>query len=328
MLARKMPSVCLENTTKIFGIKNMLPQLEIHKTEEDIKYILFSQNEVISDEIRANGYWNKHILDIAANILQTSKEGGLVIDVGAGFGSFSIPLALTHKNFNFKAFEPLKVVFWQLCANALLNNLYNIRTFDKVVSSESGTRVLGDIDYASSSNHGSFSFNADVNIKRGIVANESVEHRYELAKIDDFSFNNVVLLKISACGLELNAIQGAKETIERNFNPPIILEIWHHDWYSKEKELCLNTLKEYGYKHIHDAGGHVVAFKTEEHYLICNSEIKSVANYGGFNILEEPNVVADTLENQIPYLFTEESKMSAVTENKIEANTISNTDAV
>jgi hypothetical protein len=117
-----------------------------------------------------------------------------------------------------------------------------------------------------------------------------------------------VLLKVSACGLEYEVLDGLAETVKTNFNPPIILEIWHHDWYKEQKEKCLEKLKELGYKHVHDTGSHVLAFRNEEHYLICNSDIKGVDNFGGFKILEESNVVDDTLNNQIPYVFVENTE--------------------
>jgi FkbM family methyltransferase len=283
----------------------MLPKLKIHTTEDGIKYILFEQNEIISDEIKANGCWNKHILEFATDILTFSKEGGVVIDIGAGIGSFTIPLALKFKNHNFRSFEPLKVIHWQLCANALLNGLYNVRTFDKIVSSKVDRIESTDLNYDSSNNHGSYSFNPEVNAMRNIVGNENAVHRYEITNIDNLTYNNVVLFKISACGLEHEVLEGIAETVEKNFHPPIILEIWNNDWYKEQKNKCLEKFKELGYKHIHDAGSHVLAFRNEEQYLICNSNLENADNLGGFKILEESNVVEDTLENQVPYVFVE-----------------------
>ena len=73
----------------------MLPELRIYTTPDDIKYLLFEQNEVISDEIRNNGIWNGACLDLAEKVL-AKGHSGRVIDIGAGFGSFTLPLALKH----------------------------------------------------------------------------------------------------------------------------------------------------------------------------------------------------------------------------------------
>ena len=61
----------------------MLPELRIYTTPDDIKYLLFEQNEVISDEIRNHGIWNGACLDLAEKVL-AKGHSGRVIDIGAG----------------------------------------------------------------------------------------------------------------------------------------------------------------------------------------------------------------------------------------------------
>jgi FkbM family methyltransferase len=284
--------------------QSTLPELSIHTTEDGTRYLLFNQSEVISDEVKKTGYWNPHVLDIATNILEKKTSGGLVIDVGAGFGSFTIPLAIDHPSFKFIAFEPLKVVFWQLCSNLLLNNLYNIRTHEKIVSNEVTNKLLYDIDYRSCNNHGSFSFNQKMNEIRGISSLEDSNikmygrHQYAITKIDDFGFTNVALFKISAAGMELEVLEGASETIERSSNAPIIVELWRESWYEREKSQCIDLLKSLGYSYIHDISSHVIATKTEEEFLVYNSSIKLEGEFGGFTIVDESNETEETLKNQ------------------------------
>lgn len=284
--------------------QSLLPESSIHVTEDGTKYLLFNQSEVISDEIKKTGYWNAHVLDIANSILEKKTSSGLVIDIGAGFGAFTIPLALDHKTFKFIAFEPLKVVFWQLCANVLLNNVYNIRTHEKIVSNEVTSMLLYDIDYKSCGNHGSFSFNSKMNEIRGITSLEDSNlkmfgrHQYSVTKIDDFGFTNIALFKISAAGMEKQVLEGAVETINRSSNAPIIVELWRDDWYNKEKTECIDFLKSLGYAYIHDMTSHVVAVKTEEEFLIYNQNIKLDGEFGGFTVVDEPNETDETLKNQ------------------------------
>ena len=53
----------------------MLPELRIYTTPDDIKYLLFEQNEVISDEIRNNGIWNGAWFDLAEKVLAKGHSG-------------------------------------------------------------------------------------------------------------------------------------------------------------------------------------------------------------------------------------------------------------
>ena len=305
-----MLSVCLENTTKIFGTE-MLPQLEIHTTEDDIKYVLFSQSEVISDSIRSTGWWNAYVHEIAEKILEKtisndSESTGVVLDIGAGIGTFTVPLALKFQQLKFVSFEPLKVIFWQLCSNILLNNLYNVRTHEKYISDMCYERLYRDIDYASSSNHGSMSLDEYTNEIRGIDVANNEPHVYTSLKIDDIGYKKLVLIKISAAGMEDKVLIGAKETIKRCMNPPIILELWSESFYEQKQTECLNLLKELGYESVHRVGNHVFAYRSEEEYLIYNSDMKSIGVFGGFNVIEHPVHITDAVEHQIPH--AEENK--------------------
>ena len=284
----------------------MLPQLEIHTTEDDIKYVLFSQSEVISDSIRSTGWWNPYVHEIAEKILEKnasseSKSNGVVLDIGAGFGTFTVPLALKYQNLKFAAFEPLKVIFWQLCSNILLNNLYNVRTHEKYISDACYEKRYYDIDYANSSNHGSMSLDEHINQIRGIDLSNNEPHIYTSLKIDDIGYKKLVLIKISAAGMENQVLMGARDTINRCMNPPIILELWSELFYEQKQTECLNLLKELGYESVHRTGNHIFAYKNEKEYLIYNSDLKSIGHFGGFNVIEHPVEITDAVEYQIPH---------------------------
>ena len=133
----------------------MLPELKIYTTPNDVKYLLFEQSEVISDEIRKHGIWNEPCLDLCEKILSKGSTGR-VIDIGAGFGSFTIPLALKHHKYTYTAFEPLPVINAQLSANILLNYLDNIRVYSCALSDAEALLDAPVLDVYSSGNHGSY----------------------------------------------------------------------------------------------------------------------------------------------------------------------------
>lgn len=240
----------------------MLPEVKIHTTANGTRYALFAQQEIISDEIRRNNFWNVYNLEIADIVLQENKNKR-VIDVGAGLGSFTIPLAIKYNNsYIFDSFEPVPGLCAQLNANALLNKLDNVRCYRNGIGSENLIIDHPIFDF-SSTNHGSFSFLMEAYHERKIPVPNQVDV-YEIRRLDDYRFASVGLLKITASGMELEVLQGAKEIITQNENPPIIVECWGSEWYKERKEKIHALLKEYGYMQILNRRDYIFAFKDHE----------------------------------------------------------------
>jgi len=228
----------------------MLPEIKIHTTMKGTRYALFAQQEIISDEIRKTGYWNVYNLEIADIILQRNrgKKNLRVLDVGAGQGSFTIPLAEKYNNYLFDSFEPVPALNSQLNTNVLLNRLYNVRCHRNGLSDK--TEIIDHFIFdLSSINHGSFALFTDSYVKRGIPIPNEVDV-YDLRRLDDYRFGQVELIKITVSGMELEVLRGAVKTIEQNKNPPLMIECWNADWYADRKKEMLDLVKQYGYKQI------------------------------------------------------------------------------
>lgn len=274
----------------------MLPELRIYTTPQDVKYILFEQPEVISDEIRKNGTWNQPGLELCSKVLAKSS-GGRVIDIGAGVGTFSIPLAIKHSGkFIFSAFEPLNVINQQLNANILLNNLDNVRAYPFGLCEKNTLVDAPVLDVHSSSNHGSYSFDVKTNAARGMPNGENNEV-YEFRSLDSFRFANVKLVKVSAPGMELKVLQGALETLAQSNWPPVLFEAWTMDWYKEERAKVLDLFASRGYEHYVMLGEHIMAFKTKAQYDYITNEgpEKEIAS---FTISEQAHNTASVLQNQ------------------------------
>jgi FkbM family methyltransferase len=242
----------------------MLPDLRIYTTQFDIKYLLFEQPEIISDVIKETGFWGKAFTDISLTILEKEKDGN-VLDLGAGFGPFSIPLSLmTEGKFQFHAFEPLTVINMQLNTNVLLNNIDNIQTY-KFALGDKNEFVEAPVLEINCNNHGAFSFNKKINELRGIRGSDDKE-TYEFRTVDSFNFKNVKLVKLSTPGTELNVLYGSAETLKNNDFPPVIFESWNNEWYKEEKAKVLDFFASRPYEHYLVLGEHMVAFKTLEQY--------------------------------------------------------------
>lgn len=274
----------------------MLPKINIFTSMKNIKYALFDQSEVISDVIRERGEWNSHCIELADSVLERS-DGGIVLDIGAGFGAFSVPLASLHKRYNFHCFEPLKVINSQLKTNILINGLDNVVSYECGIGQSNETVKAPILDVHHSMNHGSFSFDENINSLRGMVSSTETQE-YEFKTIDSFNFDKVKLIKISTPGMELKVFKGMVETLHRNNFPPVIFETWELDWYKEENDRVFDFLASRPYEHYMMLGSHAMAFKTKSQcdYLLAKTDTKG--ELGSFKIAEQIHETGSVLENQ------------------------------
>lgn len=252
----------------------MLPEMRIYTTRNDIKYLLVEQDEIISNEVKKSGFWGKDYIDLCQRILNKSPSGR-VIDVGAGFGTFTIPLSIVFSDKHvFEAIEPLPKVNMQLSANILLNFIDNVNVHKYVIGNENIIKEYNSLDFHRSGNHGSFSFNGKYDEVRGFFHDKKLD-RYEYKKLDEFCFANVVLIKVTTPSMENDVFMGMYSTLEQNNWPPVLFESWRTDWYKEDRERALDFFAARGYEHYVHLGDHVVAFKTKSQaeYLLDDSSV-------------------------------------------------------
>lgn len=281
----------------------MLPEMRIYTTREDIKYLLVEHEEVISDHVRKNGSWGKDYVDTCEVILKNSQPGR-VIDIGAGFGTFTVPLALKFDGKHaFDAIEPLPKVNMQLSANVLLNNLDNVNVHRYVISNINDVVEYPALDFDRSANHGSFSFNSKFDSVRGISAYNKVDV-YEFRKLDELRLGNVRLIKVTAPAMENQVFLGMYETLQLSDWPPVLFESWDLEWYKEERAKALDFFAARGYEHYLMIGDHVLAFKTKSQADFLLNETASLekpegSKTGGFSISVQEHETQSVLENQV-----------------------------
>ena len=238
----------------------MYPNIKVHITAQGVRYALFDQPELISDEIRKNNFWGVYRLENADIVLRES-EPGRVIDAGAHIGSFSIPMAIKHPKFKYDAFEPVPTLNLQLSTNVLLNKLDNIRTYRIGLDQSVGAKKAPVLDVCFT-NHGAYSFVEEYNKLRNIPPATQTEW-YDFRSIDSYNFDDIRLIKISVSGMSLPVLLGASTTLSNN-NPPLFVEFWEDDFYQKEKESIKELLKAYGYKQILESSSYLYALNNED----------------------------------------------------------------
>jgi FkbM family methyltransferase len=137
------------------------------------------------------------------------------IDGGAHMGAYSILLAEHFASV--EAFEAQRRTYFQLCGNIFLNEKTNITPHNFALTNHEYTYSDTTLYVVSDDGGGSSTIRPD---EAQIKSKETVETIH----IDNFVWSNVGLIKMDVEGAELEAIQGARETLKRCNFPPILFE--------------------------------------------------------------------------------------------------------
>jgi FkbM family methyltransferase len=177
------------------------------------------------------------------------KPDGLVLDIGANLGTFCVPLARKIPKLKFHAFEPQRIIYYQLCANTIINSLDNLYTYEAGLSNQEADIELEVPDYTAETNIGAFSIDKKVRENEYECKTSGGKEKIILMTLDSIGFENVRLIKIDVEGHELEVIKGGIETIKANNYPPIIFEAWTwKPWYQEKRTALFEYLQGHGYE--------------------------------------------------------------------------------
>jgi len=180
--------------------------INIGKTEHGLIAYHIGDN-VIGKAISLYGEWAAGEPEFLRQFIQ---PGDCIIDVGANIGTHTVPFAqFVGPAGVVIAIEPQRIPYQLLCANAVLNNLYNIHTINIAVGSKPGTTRI------------------PVYLE-GNIGNVGHEHwgQGELTTVttlDAINFSGVNLIKIDVEGMEKDVLEGAVQTINK-YKPVIFVE--------------------------------------------------------------------------------------------------------
>lgn len=154
-------------------------------------------------------------LELLCKILELRRElhgnGVSVIDGGANIGAYTLEFArLMHGWGSVLAIEPQDRIAYALCGNVALNNCFNAKVLLAAIGITQGKAWMPRIDYTVPRNFG------------GVEASLSnpTGQPVQMINIDSLAMDRLDLLKLDIEGMEMDALEGAKNTL--NTHHPIL----------------------------------------------------------------------------------------------------------
>lgn len=228
----------------------MLPRISTVECQ-DVNFLLFATNDVISNALFRTGKWEGHLIQLSKFYL-SKIETPLILDIGANLGAYSVPLAKHVQNTGGKVigFEPQRIVFYQLCANVILNRLDNYHPIYSAVGEVVGEVDIPEIDYEKNVNIGAFSFSKQYRELHGIEGSmKKSSTKVPVINLDSYEFEKPpALIKIDVEGFELAVLKGAVNFLKNSNFPLMLFEAWDFDWFKKDREELLAFVKNLGYE--------------------------------------------------------------------------------
>lgn len=222
----------------------MLPEYKLKTNSINETYYLFNIYDTINVHLLNNDRWNNDTL-IIASLFCSLEENPLILDIGANLGGFSIPIAKSLPNAKILAFEPLRIIYYQLCTNIMLNRLENCFAYNKAVGDIDGLLDVDELDYWGTNNIGGYTLIEELNTNRAYI---KYKDNKPTTKVPMITLNNLNLdqdpsfIKVDVEGYEPKLFRGAASFLEKHNFPPILFEAW-----SIIREDITSILKGYGY---------------------------------------------------------------------------------
>ena len=229
----------------------MLPKVNLIRGDET-DYLVFATHDLISMNLSLSGGWGEHFRTISKMFYQ-DVASPLILDIGANLGAYCVPIGtdIAAAGGQIYAYEPQRIVFYQLCGNIFLNRLDNVFAFQQAIGETDGVVRLPAIDYAKSKNVGGFSLDADVRMRTSSIATaaDGLEADTPVLRLDSLSFPRTpCLIKIDVEGLELEVLRGGVGFLRNSGFPPILLEAWNLEWFAERRKALVAFLGELGYE--------------------------------------------------------------------------------
>jgi FkbM family methyltransferase len=187
-------------------------------------------------------------------------DGVVAIDCGANIGVHTIEWAKAMTGWgSVLSVEAQERIYYALAGNIAINNCFNAMAVHAAVSSKPGTMKMPSPDYTKPSSFGSLELRYRPNtefIGQTINYSENLIDIRTLA-IDEFNLPRVDFIKIDIEGMEMEALEGATNTITKS-RPILLIEK-----IKSNTEQIGQWLRNHGYV-LRDVGINVLAVHSED----------------------------------------------------------------
>jgi FkbM family methyltransferase len=196
------------------------------------------------------------------------RDSGVILDIGANTGIYSLIANSLNSSARIYAFEPVKRVFEKLEENRALNN-FDFLPVEEGLSNYDGDAVIFDMN----TEH---TYSVTVNKNMNAADTETIETTIKVERLDTFiermGIDRIDLMKIDVETHEPEVLEGMGKYLEE-FSPAILIEILTDEVGEAVEKLVRNN--GYFYFNINDRGG---TLKRVEHigksdqwnYLLCS----------------------------------------------------------
>lgn len=203
---------------------------------------LINEFDYIGDHIKKNESWEPHLYNFYSQIL---TKDDVCVDAGANLGYHAIQFGNLSKRVY--SFEPQPMIFNQLCANILFNDLNDVITPYRLGLGDKETVAqMWDIENENFGNVYNWGGRGIEHNQAAYTSDEVREQdQIKVVPLDSFNFTSVNLFKMDIQGYEWYALQGAEQFLNNN-KPVILLE--NNPGRSELDRKVLAMLSNLGYK--------------------------------------------------------------------------------
>lgn len=221
------------------------------------KMILPYTNDLISQKLRSSGEYEWYVVE-TIHRLSRGHDNGIILDVGANFGTISLPLARDFPGYEIHAFEIQPTLIQIIKENIKINELTNIILHEHGLGDISDIITIRQPLYESATNLGAFSLNPLVWKHSAVSVGQGDMISVTISPLDNIKFDLPIrCIKLDVEGYESKILEGAVDTLRHHDYPPIVYEMWtYNSWWRKEAKKLTDLLKSLGYslQRIDDTG--------------------------------------------------------------------------